>query len=353
MEKSKGKLNRIKRAGVILAVVCLIYVVLSVAASAVVYKMIFVYAADEKFNPSYRYADVADELPREEVDFPRGDRTLHGYYYKAKGTARGVIVVACGIGRNGDAHLAETVCFTDNGWDVFAYDGTGLGKSGGDSVIGLSQARVDLIAAIDWVSEAHAGLPQVVYGHSAGAYAAAAALADRDVAAAICISAFDTPVEEMHLVARRYVGFLADVELPFLRLQNWLTFGDGGSISASETINSVDTPVLIWYGADDDIIPAEASVISRSETISNPNAEFVRADDGGHSDAWLSDTAAAYTTQIMARYNAMADEYGGDVPDQVMSDFTDAIDYDRANELDIEFMYAVLDFCGSAIDQRR
>ena len=346
---AKIKRETVKKACRILLLICVIYAALSIAASAVIYKLIFVYAAEEKFNPSVRYEDVGGELPRTEFDFASRGGTLHGYLYEAEGEARGVIVIANGIGRSGDAHLAETEYFTERGWDVFTYDGTGLGKTGGGTVVGLPQARIDLEAALDCAAERCRGLAQVVYGHSAGAYAAATLLAERPIAAAVCVSAFDSPVEEMHLVARGYAGIFADVEVPFLRLQNWFTFGSEGDVKASEVINSVQTPVLLWYGADDDIIPGEASVISRRETISNPNVVYVNEEGGGHSDAWLSDAAEQYTAQVMDEYNALSEKYGGDIPDDEMEKFTNGVDYARANELDPEFMESVMEFFSAAV----
>ena len=37
--------------------------------------------------------------------------------------------------------------YQEHGWTCFAFDGMGAGKSGGDSVRGLNQQRLDLEAA--------------------------------------------------------------------------------------------------------------------------------------------------------------------------------------------------------------
>ena len=65
-----------------------------------------------------------------------------------------------------------------------------------------------------------------LYGHSLGGYAVAAALDEADVKAAVCLSGFNSPVQTMHGKAKEYVGVLADIEYPFLCLQNRFVFGD-------------------------------------------------------------------------------------------------------------------------------
>ena len=304
----------------------LLYCALSMAASAVVFRVLF--ARRTGLSPlRYTYLELHPDCPRTAFSFPSGQNTLSGYRYDAV-NPKGLIVIVNGFGDGADAHLSEIAAFTEAGWSVVTWDATGVGSSGGRGTIGLQQSARDLAAFLSCYEQSGAwnGLPVMLYGHSAGAYAAAQNLLHPAVCAAVCISGFDRPVSLMYEHAKRRVGFPAALQYPFLALENVFLFGADANASARGAIDAGDTPVLIVGGDSDDLVPYENSLIRDSETYRNPNVKsllITSAYRSEHSTPWLSVGAA--------RYRA---EWNG----------TDPVDKALANELDPVFIKTVLQF---------
>ena len=237
---------------------------------------------------------------------------------------------------------------------MIAYDATGTFESEGESRIGLQQSKRDLLAAIDFAADDSVtrDMPVFLYGHSLGAYAAAAALEQTDVEAAICLSGFDSPVGTMYGTAKGYVGFLADIEYPFLYLQNFIVFGGDADTRAVDGVNSGDTPVLICYGSGDKVIPFELSMYSHESELRNPNAHCELIEDeyrNGHNYMWLSHDAARYIAELQDELDDLSQACGGEVPDSVLEDFYSGVDAERATETDGEFIGEVCDFFEQAV----
>lgn len=337
----KGILKRhkaLKRALVILLVTLLSFAVFSVAASAFVFEMIFA-RTDTHDEALLTYTDVnAESYPRKRIDFYSDGTRLCGYLYGDELEDRcGTVLIAGGIQSTADRYLSTVMFFVDNGWCVFCYSGTGVGESEGDSLIGLTQSRLDLDAAIDRIASEPrlSSLPLVIYGHSVGGYAALTA-ADK-VAAVVSIGAFDTPNRTMLYYAKQYVGAFADIEYPFMCLHNRFLFGEGANLSAVDAVNATDTPVLIIEGSEDTVVPKAISVGSRFDEITNPNASYIEVSDAlrnGHSNVWLSADAA--------QYGAVLAERDGEVT---------AEERLRSQSLDTEFMEYLISFFNAAISE--
>ena len=219
---NKTRLHKILRRVVIIAIVfVLVFSLSSVIFSAVFFHFMFARrdSVREYVRIDYSLIDTG-QYTRRAVSFLSGENTLKGYLYGEQ-NKNGLIIIAPGISSDADAHLAEIMSFVDSGYTVLAYDATGTFESEGESRIGLQQSKRDLLAAIDFAADDSVtrDMPVFLYGHSLGAYAAAAALEQTDVEAAICLSGFDSPVGTMYGTAKGYVGFLADIEYPFLYLR--------------------------------------------------------------------------------------------------------------------------------------
>ena len=296
--KTSSKLhNTIKRLVYCLLAVLIVVVVISIAGSAIVMRVMFA-RDDLPHNLELTYADAdAAKYPRRAVSFESCGNTLQGYIYERPDPA-GLIIVVNGVSSSADRHLSEIIYFLDHDWEVFAFNGTGIGESGGDWMKGLPQTKLDLLAALDAVrSDPQAsGLPIVLYGHSVGGYASIASLAEADdVCAVACLAGFNSPIETMYFHAQQYVGFLAHIEYPFLCLETWLLFGSDGNGSALEALNSTDTPVALIEGSNDDVVPSDIGISRFRDQITNPNTEYITVDSpyrSTHSSLWLSEEAA-------------------------------------------------------------
>ena len=332
MKHKLSKKRLIKRVSIVMIVTVLSYVVISMAGSAIAFR--FIFARSDVVNAfELTYHDVDRErYPRREVHFDSGGNRLFGCVYDAKSKPLGLVVVSNGMNACIDRHLPEILYFVDSGFSVFTFENTGVGNSEGDGTVGLAQARLDMAAAVEFAKSdvELKNLPVVLYGHSLGGYAAAVTQKDEpEVAAAVCVSGFASPNENMLYNAKKRVGFLADVQYPFMCLQNYFLFGDKADASAVDAINASGKPVMIVGGNSDEIVPPEISILSRAESITNPNAVIVEISEqyrGEHSTAWLSADAAKYLAET-------------EHPD----------DKRKANELDDEFMKSVIDFYRTAI----
>ena len=333
-----------------LLVFLLVYTLGSMAFSAVFFHVMFSRrdSLPEIVTVPYEMLDSA-RYPRREIRFLSGENTLHGWLY-GEGGKKGLIIIAPGINDGADSHLAEMMAFADGGFAVLTYDATGMLQSGGADKVGLQQAKRDLLAAIDYAhrDSALAAQPLFLYGHSQGAYAAAAVLDEADVSAAVCLSGFDSPVGTMYGKAKEYVGVLADMQYPFLYLQNRFVFGNDADDRAIESLNlSGGTPVRIFYGSADKVIPYPLSQYARAEDIVNPNAACELIDSeyrSGHCYMWLSEDAAKYVAERQQALYDLRDACGGELPKEVLDDFYRETDPERATETDRAFMNEILDF---------
>ena len=276
---------------------------------------------------SMRYDDIdASRYPCRRMQFPSGENTLTGYCYTREEPA-GLVVIAAGFGESGAAHLPEMMYFADSGYDVFCYDGTGIGESDGRGTIGLSQPALDLRSALDAVADDPAlnQLPIYLYGHSAGGYAVAICTDHPSVTAAVILSGFESPTMLMRESAKKYVGILADIEYPFLSLENSLVFSGRGDESASQCILEAEKPVAVFEGSDDGTIPESVRLSAFLSDSDNPDLSLTILSDplhSGHSGLWLSDEAL---------------EYRSDSADE-------AVDPQMANSLDDAFMSGIVRF---------
>lgn len=326
---------------------------LSMFGSAAVFRILFRRVDTLPAYVEIPYEEIAaPQYAREKISFLSDENRLSGYLYG--GGESGLVIIAPGMNSNSETHLAEVMFFRDSGYSVLAYTGTGFCDSEGDGIVGLQQSKRDLLSAIAFASgdSRTRDLPLILYGHSMGGYAAASVLDEADVSGAICVSGFNAPVETMYRLARRYVGAAADVEYPFLYLQNVLVFGGDADDEAVESINSVDTPVLIVQGTQDAVVTEDVSIFAHEDEITNPNADFIAVNEphrSGHRSVWLSESAAAYVAQQQETLEQLDGLYGGDIPQEERDAFYSALDAAKATELDENFKQAVLRFCEESI----
>ena len=333
--------NFIKRVVCFLLTALLLYVFLSMAGSVVVFRLLF-RRTDYPTFTELTYADVdADRYARSAVTFDSDGHTLSGYLYE-KSEPAGTVLVANGLYSGVDRHLSEIMYFLDHNWQVFVFDGTGVGASDGDSIVGLPQAKRDLLAAIRTLraDRLPADQPLVLYGHSVGGYASVTALAETDeVSAVVCIAGFNSPVETMYYHARQRLGFLADAEYPFMWIHNRVVFGEDADVAASDVLNETEVPVALIAGSGDATVPQEIGIGRFAATRTNPRLEYVRVDapyKNTHSAMWLTETAARESAEVLATAQ----------PETALSLKTRL----ALNEVDPDFMAYVLHFYERAIE---
>jgi pimeloyl-ACP methyl ester carboxylesterase len=335
----------------------LAFCALSLAATGILFSNYFGRNELSLNEIALNYGDVDSNIyPRSNIQFLSGDNTLQGYIY-GETNGSGLIVIAHGIMSGADSYLAETMYFVDNGWIVFAFDGTGTRGSEGKGINGLPQTKLDLLAALSYIEqdEKLAELPVVLYGHSMGGYAVTSCLKDytENIKTVICVSGFNSPLETMHYNVKSVVGFYANIEYPFIWIYQHFLFGKDANITAIDGINSVDIPILIVYGTEDDVVPYdEIGIYAYKECITNPNVSFLSIDEEGrnwHDNMHLSQKSGLYTQDIKDELSLLQQQFGNPLSDEMFFSFIESVDKAEMNSLHDAYMRNLWDFFNTAI----
>ncbi len=351
-EAGQKKRGRLKRILLTLIAVILVFCLVSMVATWALFRFIFARSDHAAVGMTYSQA-LSQDYPRQTVEFSSGDNILAGYLYAPEKPV--ALVVAHGLGADGDTHLPEILYFMDNSLAVLAFDGTGVGQSTGESMVGLQQMALDLIAAIDYAATLPqlGKLPVLLYGHSMGGYATAIAAQQRpQVQAAVSISGFDSPMDMMVATGKDYAGDVALLGYPFLYLHNAITFGDYANCTAVDAINRADAEFLIVHGSQDEVIALEDSILGQKEQITNPAVTYLLISEplrNGHTALWLSPEAAAYSQQAHAQLDALKQTHGGKLSQAEFQEFYDGLDAQALYRLDESFMSTVVSFYLAAI----
>jgi len=308
---------------------------------------------DQRFTVDYYYAHYQAGYPREEIEFKSGENTLKGFIYGADNNM-GLLVFAHGIGGGHESYMKEFLWFVDNGWRVFAYDATGSGHSEGIGTKGLPQSALDLDAALTFAEndERLNSLPVFIMGHSWGGYAATAALNfDHKVTGAASISGYNEPIEMILEWTEDMMGGFRYVMYPFIWTYNKALFGQYSGLSAIDGINKSNVPVLIIHGTEDGTIGYDkSSIISEKEKITNPNAQYLTLDGGGHSNIFYTKEALEHIDEFNKDYRAVYDQYGGEIPEDVLEETYSKADRELINTPNEELLSQIENFFLSCPD---
>lgn len=296
------------------------------------------------------YEDYEAEFPREAVSFISGGNRLQGYIYGAD-NAKGLVVVAHGIGVGHERYIDEIIWFADQGWRVFAYDATGSVESEGRGTRGLPQSALDLDHALSYIAEDSelSQLPVFLFGHSWGGYAVTAVLNfDHTVTASASLSAYSEPMEMMQSYAAGMEGIPQDLVYPFMWLDTFIRFGRHVNLSAYEGVNKSDIPILIVHGTRDGLIPFDGpSLIAKKDQITNPQVQYLSLSNPGqdnHDTIFYDASALAYIEEVNERYLALHTRYNGLVPEQEREAFYETIDKRLVNRVNEALMREIQSF---------
>lgn len=299
------------------------------------------------------YEDLSKDFPRTDVEFMSENHKLTGYLYGSDNNEKGIVVVSHGIGSGADGYIKEATYFAKRGYRVLSFNNTGSYDSEGSGTMGLSQSVIDLDAALDFVEsqEELEELPVFLYGHSWGGYAVTAILNyDHEIAGVISVAGYNTPMEMMMAWCKPNMGILSYIEYPYIWIYQKFLFGGASNLSATEGINSVDIPVLVVHGTEDEVIAYDGpSIIAHRDEVTNPNAKFVTYDEEGkntHIALPMSKAATAYVEELDASFEELCDVYEGEenIPEDVLKSWYAKVNRAQASELDEVFMQDAYEF---------
>lgn len=295
------------------------------------------------------YSYFESRYARRAFSFPSGNNTLRGYLYGEDHSGehpKGLLVFCHGIWAIPEKYLAFLTGFIDRGYLVFTYCNTGCGYSEGVNLRGLPQSPMDLNAALTYIEsdEQLSQYPVVLLGHSWGAFAVTAGLnyTHHKVQAVCSMSGFHKPTEVAMDTVVATVGRIGKMVYPYVTLVQYMTFGKQSNLTAVEGINKRDIPVLITHANQDEFIHYDiSSIISHRKEITNPKVEYITITEegrNGHNTFFANEQAAAYNAESEKHYQQLKAEYGSDIPEDVMKEFLDGVDFDIATQPNVELL---------------
>lgn len=297
-----------------------------------------------EYSLNYRYDFYEKDYPRHAVNFESGKNTLQGYVYGEEND-KGLVIFSHGIGGGHEGYINEIIWFVNQGYCVFAFDNTGSCESEGDGTKGLSQSALDLHAALNFIENDSelSKMKKLLIGHSWGGFAVTAILNfDHDITASASVAGYAYPVEMITEFGENLMGDLVNIAYPFICLDNWLIFGKYANLSAVEGINKSDIPVMVIHGTEDGTIGYNRSaIISKKDSVTNPNVEYLTISDdaiNGHSSIFYSQQAGYYRNSINAEYAKIKEQYPDGVPENIVKEFYEKVDYAKANGLNTKML---------------
>ena len=271
------------------AVVIIIYLIVSILATKLVYDSVFgrYDAPAEEVSYAKQYTGYS---ARKTYSYSCGDNKLSGYLYPSAVPTNKLVVVVPGFHAETEHYEGVIQGFLDLGFDVFAFDATGHGESGGETSLGFPQIINDLNATLDFIegSKDFAYNDVFLFGHSRGGYAACCVINEHpDISGVISVNAVDTAMDGIMAYSTDYIGDIAYGNYHFLWLYQYLLFGgDVADRSASEQINKSEVPVMVIQSKNDEqLTEGDFSLYSHRDEITSSKASFVlysSSDKDGH-----------------------------------------------------------------------
>ena len=110
--------------GIVIAAIVLLLLIAYFVVKKIIDK-IFKRVEQPKFSSLIQFKEIQKEYPQELIKFPSGDCMLQGYLLGRENT-KGLVVVVHGLGGGAEGYITPIRYFADRGYQVFAYDNTGL-----------------------------------------------------------------------------------------------------------------------------------------------------------------------------------------------------------------------------------
>lgn len=277
------KKKRVKKIG-ILASSILAFFVVSNLVGIITYSSINKRANDIDYNITpglINYEEIKTSLPRTEYTYKSNEETLCGYLYKVSNEAP-LIVISSGYNSPADSLLNYHKYFVEQGFNVFAYDNCGTGKSSGKQN-GFVQPLLDLKSTLEFINdnEELTLMKTLLFGYSAGGFACTAIFnfGHYDVFASASINGYNDGYNLMVDKAFEKVGLLAYSGKLAINMLQSKKYKEYKNYTAYNGINKYNVPIYITHNKYDDVISFDrnsiyASVFADSHNIKNKNAKW-------------------------------------------------------------------------------
>ena len=240
-----------------------------------------------------RYEFLSDQAQR-----------LTGYLYYTDEAPRGIIIFSHDLGCGHNNYMDCANYFAQNGYYVFAFDGTGYDESEGEGIRGLRQGVIDLDYAISFVESSgkFPELPIGLFGHGLGGYSVCAVLGKHpEVKAVVSCSGCDNPSDFVRTFAENAVGGWSHLLIPLFKMHDRNRFGDDAGLTAMDGLDASEAAVMIMNSEDNTSMPMKYGFDKFYEKYKdNPRFVFVRCTEGNHSPFIDS----AYSTELHEKFKS-------------------------------------------------
>ena len=267
------KKKSLKKALKVSIIVILIFITLSAISTVLVYNTIFD-RYDSGVDEMHLSAKSKKILTFTPHTYTCGVNKLKGYWSQT-GQKEDLIVIVPGFHAETDNFIPYINAFCDHDYDVFIFDCTGHGESGGDSAEGFPQIIPDLNATLDYIKSKSAYKNIHLFGHSRGAYAACCVLKDRnDIKSVVAVNGVDCAMDGIMAYSYDAIGFVAYINYPFLWSYQAMLFGtELNNRSASDCINNSNANILVIQSSGDENLSADRFSIYAQKN--GTDAEFI------------------------------------------------------------------------------
>jgi len=255
----------------------------------------------------------AHNLDFEDVEFVsrRRDVTLRGWFIFGQ-EEKPTLIFVHGIGsmRSGDRAVELASRLVGNGFNVLMFDLRGHGSSEGDQVSGGYFEQLDVLGAIDFLTDRRI-LPHRIglVGFSMGASTALLAAAQEPAIGALVADSPYAKASDLiaHEAARRTVlpRWITPIFVPTAVLMaNWFYGIDLGALVPEAAVVDLDYPILVIHGTDDRRIPYQQG--QRVHQSAPTGSIIWLVPDVDHVDAF-----ATYPEEYVERVKAYLDDRFG------------------------------------------
>ncbi len=321
-----------------------IFLVLPLVISSFIYEQQF---GSRQETPAYLKYEVEEfeQLKQIPVFFPSNhNQTLSGSIYINSEVLqpKGVIIVSPDLGAGHHTYLPEIDYMAQEGYIIFSYDGTGTDASEGESIVGVPQAIIDLDYAIDYIKDKKQfdGFPLMLYGHSAGGYAAISVLTQhQDITAIVERSGFYDSTDLIKTFGAQLMGPVAHLLTPYIKVYEWLKFGEYAKINGLDALNQTKTHVLFMHSQDDDVVSYNQNFVKFVDLFeSRAPFKFISYQDRGHDVVINSTLLKTVRKQFEEDYSSLVE-----MPQEIRRMYNEVL-YDLDYRLDISVMKEIIGF---------
>ena len=270
---------------IILGGVILLFTLLSYIVSTNLLNKSFSRMDFEKGKELISYDEIKDKYERSEYEFKSKKNTLKAYLYK-KNASHDLVLYVHGMCAGHQGYLSDVIAFLDKGYNVFTYDFTGTGASGGKRYCGLNQQYFDLRCAIKFLKENNLfGYQNIyLYGHSMGGYAVACTN-DDIFKAVVSISGFDSHIDELvSAFSKNAKPFVKALVKVMIGIKYFIDQGIKCDLKAHNVLKKTNIPTFVIHGTNDELVPFDkVSIISKKDKINNEMVEYLEMSEENHS----------------------------------------------------------------------